>query len=107
MTRSSILQIVPQADPPSLYVRNKLCVCPYAFAVCWAGGSSALHEPGENAHMESFFHSLKAELLHGATFKSDEDLRRALRAYLQYYNGRRLHSVLGYRAPVDYESPAA
>ena len=69
--------------------------------------SSALHGPGENAHMESFFHSLKAELLHGATFETDQDLRRALRRYFQYYNGRRLHSALGYRAPVDYESHAA
>jgi putative transposase len=69
--------------------------------------SSALHGPGENAHMESFFHSLKAELLHGATFATDEDLRRALCGYFQYYNGRRLHSALDYRAPVDYESLAA
>lgn len=69
--------------------------------------SSALHGPGENAHMESFFHSLKAELLHGATFETDEGLRRALRGYFQYYNAHRLHSALGYRAPVDYESHAA
>jgi putative transposase len=57
--------------------------------------------------MESFFHSLKAELLHGATFHTDADLRRALRGYFQFYNGHRLHSALGYRAPIDYESHAA
>lgn len=69
--------------------------------------SAALHGPGDNAHMESFFHSLKAELLHGATFDTDGTLRQALRRYLQYYNHRRLHSALDYRAPVDYESLAA
>jgi len=69
--------------------------------------SSARHGPGENAHMESFFHSLKAELLHGATFETDDALRRALRGYFQYYNGHRLHSSLGYRAPIDYESAVA
>lgn len=69
--------------------------------------SSALRGPGENAHMESFFHSLKAELLHGTAFDTDTDLRRALRSYFQYYNGHRLHSALGYRAPIDYESVAA
>ena len=69
--------------------------------------SSARHGPGENAHMESFFHSLKAELLHGATFDTDAALRRALRGYFPFYNGHRLHSALGYRAPIDYESPAA
>ncbi|HEX7938190.1 MAG TPA: IS3 family transposase, partial [Gemmatimonadaceae bacterium] len=69
--------------------------------------SSALHGPGENAHMESFFHSLKAELLHAATFHTDADLRRALVSYFQYYNARRLHSALGYRPPIDYESQAS
>ncbi len=69
--------------------------------------SSALHGPGENAHMESFFHSLKAERLHGVTFETDAELRRALRGYFQFYNGHRLHSALGYRAPIDYESHAA
>jgi putative transposase len=69
--------------------------------------SSALPGPGENAHMESFFHSLKTELLHGTVFTSDAALRGALRGYFPYYNGQRLHSALGYRAPIDYESAAA
>lgn len=63
--------------------------------------------PGDNAHMESFFHSLKAELVHGARFPTDRQLRLALRRYFRYYNHRRLHSALGYCAPVDYESRAA
>jgi transposase InsO family protein len=57
--------------------------------------------------MESFWHSLKAELLHGARFGADDELRRALGRYLRYYNHRRLHSALGYRTPVDYEAAAA
>ena len=69
--------------------------------------SSALHGPGENAHMESFFHSLKAELLHGTTYDTDAALRQDLRSYFQFYNSHRLHSALGYRAPIDYESHAA
>jgi len=36
--------------------------------------------PGDNAHMESFFHSLKAELVHGARFATERRLRLALRA---------------------------
>ena len=69
--------------------------------------SSARHGPGENAHMESFFHSLKAEVLHGSVFETDAALRRVLCRYFPYYNSTRLHSALGYRAPVDYESQAA
>ena len=63
--------------------------------------------PDENAHMESFFHSLKAELIHGQSFAAVQELRRQLRRYVQYYNHQRLHSALGYRSPVDYERGAA
>ena len=69
--------------------------------------SSALRGARENAHMESYFHSLKAGLLHGNSFESDASFRCALRGYFQYYNGQRLHSGLGYRPPIDYESLAA
>ena len=63
--------------------------------------------PGDNAHMESFFHSLKAELIHGARFATEGQLRLALRRYVWYYNHQRLHSALRYRAPAAYESQAA
>ena len=63
--------------------------------------------PDENAHMESFFHSLKAELIHGQSFAAVADLRKQLQRYVQYYNHQRLHSSLGYHSPVDYERGAA
>lgn len=63
--------------------------------------------PDENAHMESFFHSLKAELTHGRSFATVAELRRMLRRYMSYYNCQRLHSSLGYQSPVDYERATA
>ena len=63
--------------------------------------------PDENAHMESFFHSLKAELTHGRVFATVVELRQALRRYMRYYNHDRLHSALDYQSPVDYEGAAA
>jgi transposase InsO family protein len=69
--------------------------------------SSARRGPEDNAHMESFFHSLKAELVHGTRFATEAVLRRDVARYIRYYNHRRLHSALGYRSPVDYESCAA
>jgi transposase InsO family protein len=69
--------------------------------------SSARRGPEDNAHMESFFHSLKAELVHGTQFATEATLRRAVGRYIRYYNHRRLHSALGYRSPVDYEAGAA
>jgi transposase InsO family protein len=64
-------------------------------------------EPTDNAHMESFFHSLKSERLEGCAFASDAELHRALRIYIAFYNQRRLHSALNYQTPAAYERAAA
>jgi putative transposase len=69
--------------------------------------SSTQRGPEDNAHMESFFHSLKAELIHGEHFGSERALREAVAQYVHYYNGRRLHSALGYCSPIDFEARAA
>jgi transposase InsO family protein len=63
--------------------------------------------PGDNAHMESFFHSFKAEAVRGLTFTTDAALRRALRHFFHYYNHARLHSALGFRSPVAFEAETA
>jgi putative transposase len=69
--------------------------------------STTQRGPGENAHMESFFHSLKAEAIHGVRFATDAALRRTVAQYIRYYNRHRLHSALGYRSPIDFEAAAA
>lgn len=61
----------------------------------------------DNAYAESFFRSLKAELIHKQSFQSDAQIRSALRAYIPRYNRTRLHSALGFRSPIDYERLAA
>lgn len=71
----------------------------------------SVNRPGrctDNAHMESFFHTLKAELIRGRTFESEQGLRLALNSYInQFYNHKRLHSGIGYCSPVEYEKLAA
>lgn len=64
-------------------------------------------EMNDNAHMESFFHSLKSEELAGRRFYTEGELATAIRSYIQRYNAHRLHSSLGYRSPIDYERLAA
>ena len=74
------------------------------------GITQSMNRPREltdNACMESFWHSLKAELIHTRTFECDPDLRGAIRRFMQRYNRKRLHSALGYRSPIDYERAAA
>lgn len=62
----------------------------------------------DNGHMESYFHSLKAELIRGRKYKSMNDLRYALNSYINhFYNKKRLHSGIGYHSPIEYEKIAA
>jgi transposase InsO family protein len=56
----------------------------------------------DNAAMESFFSHLKTELLYLETFASSAMLRRAVRAYIRYYNEERIQIKLNKLAPVEY-----
>lgn len=58
----------------------------------------------DNAPMESFFHTLKVELVHQRQWPTRDEARRDLFAYIEgYYNRRRIHSALGYRTPEQAE----
>lgn len=63
--------------------------------------------PGDNAHAESFFHSFKADVIHGVRFINDRQLRRCVRSYVPFYNAHRSHSSLGYQSPVEFERRGA
>lgn len=68
---------------------------------------ASMNRPGcctDNAEVESFFHSLKADLIRGNSFQTEDKLRSKLKGYLNYfYNRQRLHSSLGYRTPAEFE----
>jgi putative transposase len=61
--------------------------------------------PGDNASCESFFRTLKREQIDAKQYGDLEDFRLNMSAFIDsYYNEKRLHSALGYRSPVEFES---
>lgn len=58
----------------------------------------------DNAPMESFFRTLKTELVRGSRFRSRDEARKAIYEYIEiFYNRYRLHSSLGYMPPEEFE----
>jgi len=68
--------------------------------------TQSMNRPGkvtDNAFMESFFHSMKSDVIHGNTFSEDGQVLSVLRSYIPFYNHSRMHSSLNYMSPAKYE----
>ena len=72
-----------------------------------AGMKASMSRTGncyDNAPMESFFHTLKVELVHQWRWATRDEARRDLFAYMEgSYNRQRIHSALGYLTPEQAE----
>lgn len=98
-------ELIAHSDQGSQYAadefRKKLIV---------AGIIASMSRKGncyDNAHVESFFHSLKTELVYRRNFKTRKEAMEAIFEWIEtWYNRQRLHSSLGYMSPVEYEKMA-
>ncbi|HYC48420.1 MAG TPA: integrase core domain-containing protein [Burkholderiales bacterium] len=82
------------------------------FSACLArrGILQSMNRPGkmnDNVHIESFFHSMKSDVVHGVRFNHDREITAELDSYMPCYNDRRLHSSLGYVPPATFEQQSA
>jgi transposase InsO family protein len=59
----------------------------------------------DNAVMESFWSTLKTELVHHEHYATREEAKASIFEYIEvFYNRKRLHSALGYRSPEAFEA---
>ncbi len=62
----------------------------------------------DNAAMESFFGTLKAERIHRQCYQTRDQARQDIVSYIEgFYNVTRRHSTLGYRSPLEFEQASA
>ena len=102
-------------QPPAGLIHHSDRGCQYASAAYQAVLSehalrASMSRAGncyDNAPMESFFSTLKSELIHHCLYRTRAEARHSIVAYIEgFYNAKRRHSALGYRSPVEFERAA-
>jgi transposase InsO family protein len=100
--RPGVLDLVHHSDRGSQYASHD-----YRDTLDRAGITCSMSRRGDcwdNAVAESFFGTLKMELLYELPLQTRSATRDAVADYIEnFYNVRRRHSSLGYRSPVEFE----
>lgn len=80
---------------------------PYRAGLRARGIVQSMNRPSrmnDNAHMESFFHTMKSELHRKLHVTTDAKLRAVIGRYIDYYNHRRGHTSLAHHSPAQFEA---
>ena len=92
---------IHHSDRGSQYLSER-----YVQTVLQAGGHiscSSKASPKDNAFMESFFKTLKAEEVWLEEYEGYRHAESSIHRYIRYYNKDRMHSSLGYLSPDEFE----
>ncbi|HKI00988.1 MAG TPA: IS3 family transposase [Thermoanaerobaculia bacterium] len=116
LARDALVMAIQRRQPPRGLIQHsdrgvQYASKPYRAILARHGITPSMSRKGDcldNAPMESFFGSLKNELVHRTTFPTREAARRAIFEYVEaFYNRRRRHSGLGFLTPAQaYEQMA-
>jgi transposase InsO family protein len=112
LAATALKQAVTREKPPEGLIHHSDCGRQYASYGYQAllrryGITPSMSRKGNcynNAYMESFFSTLKRELVYGERYRTWEEARLSIFEYVEvFYNRVRKHSGLGYKSPVQYE----
>jgi putative transposase len=112
LTLSALRKALDRAKPPSGWIHHsdrgsQYLSEEYVKTVLDAGGRiscSAKGCPEDNAFMESFFKTLKAEEVWLEDYASFQEADESLAGFIDYYNEDRMHSSLNYMSPEEFEA---
>lgn len=94
---STLTPIIP-AQSYRRYLQDNQLIC----------SMSRKGECHDNAVAESFFHTLKTELVYDKKYATRSEAKQDIFKYIElFYNRKRLHSYLDYQAPLEYEKMSA
>ena len=96
-------KLIHHSDRGSQYAANgyRAILTQHAIQVSMSGRA----DPYDNAMMESFFSTLRAELTDLVVFATHHAARTAIFEFIEvFYNRQRLHSSLGYVSPTAFEA---
>jgi len=100
--RRPTTQFIVHSDRGSQYCSKR-----YRALIKRAGGLQSMSKTGccyDNAITETFFGTLKRELVHHCTFTTRQEAQSRIFRYIEgFYNRKRKHSAIGYLAPEQYE----
>jgi putative transposase len=95
--------LLPHSDRGRQYASAAYQAALTRLGVC--ASMSRVGDCWDNAVVESFFATLKTELVDGTDWRTREEARQALFAYLEvWYNRQRRHSTLAYLSPAEFEA---
>lgn len=110
---AALTMALRQRRPPAGLVHHsdrgvQYCSRAYRQQLALAGVIPSMSRPGncyDNAAMESFWSSLKRDLVHRYEFATRAEAKAAIFEWIEvFYNRERFHSALGQQSPVDFET---